>query len=56
MVFYFDVPAAEAALIDAGGVVRAVLSLNGAAILVFGILPGGLLAVCAQAIQRALAT
>jgi NADH-quinone oxidoreductase subunit N len=55
-VMYFDEPAADAAPIEAGGEVRALLSLNGAAILVFGILPGGLLAVCAQAIQRALAT
>ena len=32
------------------------LSVNGAAILVFGILPGGLMAMCAQAILKALAT
>ena len=32
------------------------LSLNGAAVLVFGLLPGGLMAVCRDAILRALAT
>ena len=36
--------------------VRALLSLNGAAILLFGILPGGLMALCTQAIMRALAS
>ena len=34
---------------------RAVLSLNGAAVLVLGVLPGGLMAMCAYAI-KALAT
>ena len=35
---------------------RALLSMNGAAVLLLGILPGGLMALCAQAIVRALAT
>ena len=30
--------------------------LNGLAVLVFGLLPGGLMALCAQAIVKALAT
>jgi len=30
--------------------------MNGAAVLLLGILPGGLMALCAQAIVRALAT
>ena len=54
-VMYFD-PPVDASPIEASGEVRALLSVNGAAILVFGVLPGGLLALCAQAIQRALAT
>jgi NADH-quinone oxidoreductase subunit N len=48
-VMYFDVPTQTAA-IDAGADVRAVLSLNGALVLALGILPGGLMALCAQAI------
>jgi NADH-quinone oxidoreductase subunit N len=32
------------------------MSLNGAAVLVFGLLPGGLMAWCAQAILKTLAT
>ena len=52
---YFDEPA-ETAPIQSSGEVRALLSLNGAAILLFGVLPGGLMALCATAIVRALAT
>jgi NADH-quinone oxidoreductase subunit N len=33
-----------------------VLSLNGAAVLLFGILPGGLMTLCVEAIVKALAT
>ncbi|HJV63399.1 MAG TPA: NADH-quinone oxidoreductase subunit NuoN [Albitalea sp.] len=54
-VMYFDEPA-DAAPIVAGRDVRALLSLNGAAVLGFGLLPGGLMALCAQAIVKALAT
>jgi NADH-quinone oxidoreductase subunit N len=46
---YFDAPA-QTAPIQAGADARAVLSLNGALVLVLGILPGGLMALCAQAI------
>ena len=52
-VMYFDAPA-QSAPIAASGEVRTLLSLNGAAVLVFGILPGGLMALCAQAVVRAL--
>ena len=54
-VMWFDEPADRAAL-AAPGDVRVVMSLNGAAVVVFGILPGGLMALCAQAIVKALAT
>lgn len=52
-VMYFDEPS-DAHPIASTGEVRTILSLNGAAILVFGILPGGLMALCAQAIVKAL--
>jgi NADH-quinone oxidoreductase subunit N len=52
---YFDEPV-EASPIASTGEVRALLSLNGAAILVFGLLPGGLMALCAEAISKALAS
>ncbi len=54
-VMFFDEPV-DTAPIVAGGDVRAILSLNGAAVLLFGLLPGGLMAMCAQAIVKALAT
>ena len=54
-VMYFDEPV-ETAPIVASGEVRALLSLNGAAVLIFGLLPGGLMAVCVNAIGRALTT
>jgi NADH-quinone oxidoreductase subunit N len=54
-IMYFDEPA-ETAPIVAGADVRALLSLNGLAVLLLGLLPGGLMAVCAQAIVKALGT
>ena len=54
-VMYFDEPV-ETAPIVASGEVCALLSLNGAAVLIFGLLPGGLMAVCVNAIGRALTT
>jgi NADH-quinone oxidoreductase subunit N len=54
-IMYFDEPVDRAPIV-ASGEVRALLSLNGAAVLLFGILPGGLMALCAQAVVRALAT
>lgn len=52
-VMYFDEPV-DARPIESTGEVRTLLSLNGAAVLVFGLLPGGLLTLCAQAIVKAL--
>jgi NADH-quinone oxidoreductase subunit N len=52
-VMYFDEPI-DARPIESTGEVRTLLSLNGAAVLVFGLLPGGLLTLCAQAIDKAL--
>jgi NADH-quinone oxidoreductase subunit N len=52
-VMYFEEPV-DTQPIASTGEVRTLLSLNGAAVLVFGILPGGLMALCAQAIVKAL--
>ena len=54
-VMYFEEPADSRPIVSTGEV-RTLLSLNGAAVLVFGILPGGLMAMCAQAIVKALGT
>ena len=54
-VMFFDEPADNRPIASPGDV-RAVLSLNGAAVLVFGLLPGGLMTLCAQAIVKAIAT
>ncbi|MDM0046416.1 NADH-quinone oxidoreductase subunit NuoN [Variovorax dokdonensis] len=54
-VMYFDEPV-TATTVSAPGDVRAVLSLNGALILVLGIVPGGLMTLCAKAIVATLAT
>ncbi|MEX8521073.1 MAG: NADH-quinone oxidoreductase subunit NuoN [Leptothrix sp. (in: b-proteobacteria)] len=54
-VMYFDEPT-ETAPIETTSGARALLSLNGAAVLVFGLLPGGLMTMCAQAIIKTLAT
>jgi len=54
-VMYFDEPT-DTSPIHAPSAARTVLSLNGAAVLVLGLLPGGLMAMCAQAIVKALAT
>ena len=54
-VMYFDAPL-TATSVSAPLDVRFVLALNGALVLVLGLLPGGLMALCADAIVRALAT
>ena len=54
-VMFFDEPIDSHPIVSTGDV-RAMLSLNGVAVLVFGLLPGGLMALCAQAIVKALAT
>jgi NADH-quinone oxidoreductase subunit N len=53
-VMYFDAPT-QTADIDAGLDARSVLSVNGALVLLLGILPGGLMALCAQAVAALLA-
>ena len=53
-VMYFDAPT-QTAEIEAGLDARSVLSLNGALVLLLGILPGGLMALCAQAVAALLA-
>lgn len=52
-VMYFDA-ASQTAPIEAGADVRSVLSINGALVLVLGIVPGGLMALCAQAVASML--
>jgi NADH-quinone oxidoreductase subunit N len=54
-VMYFDQPI-TATTVSAPLDVRAVLSINGALILILGILPGGLMTLCAQAIVKTLGT
>ena len=51
-VMYFDAPPAHVpATIEADKDVRVVLSLNGALVLVLGLMPGGLMTLCAQSID-----
>ena len=52
-VMYFDKPL-TATTVSAAPDVRVVLSINGALILILGLLPGGLMALCAQAIVQSL--
>jgi NADH-quinone oxidoreductase subunit N len=52
---YFDEPTQTAPIVRGQGV-TALLALNGLAVLVFGLLPGGLMAVCRDAIIKALAS
>jgi len=52
-VMYFDAPAGSS-LVAAPFDVRAVLSLNGALLLILGVVPGGLMALCANAVTRML--
>ena len=54
-VMYFDAPL-TAGKVSAPFDARVVLSINGALVLILGVLPGGLMALCADAIVRALAT
>ncbi|WP_457326254.1 NADH-quinone oxidoreductase subunit NuoN, partial [Roseateles sp. P5_E11] len=54
-VMFFDAPT-DTAPLAAPADVRFVMTLNGAAVLVFGLLPGGLLELCKVAIRQALAT
>jgi NADH-quinone oxidoreductase subunit N len=52
---YFDEPVDTQPIVSTGDV-RAMMSLNGVAVLAFGILPGGLMTLCVQAIVKALTT
>ncbi len=54
-VMYFDDPI-TATTVSAPADVRAVLSINGALVLILGILPGGLMTLCADAILRTLSS
>jgi NADH-quinone oxidoreductase subunit N len=54
-VMYFDAPITVTTVSAPAGI-RAVLSINGALVLILGILPGGLMTLCAQAILKTLAT
>ncbi len=54
-VMYFDEPL-TATTVSAPLDVRMVLTLNGALVLILGILPGGLMSLCADAIMRSLAS
>ena len=54
-VMYFD-ESVDTRPIESSADVRLVMSLNGVAVLAFGILPGGLMTLCVQAIVKALAT
>jgi NADH-quinone oxidoreductase subunit N len=54
-VMYFDEPV-DTSPIVASSEVKTLLSLNGAAVLLFGLFPGGLMALCVNAIGKALTT
>jgi NADH-quinone oxidoreductase subunit N len=55
-VMYFDEPAADARRIHGERGVQALLAVNGMALLLLGLLPGGLMEMCKTAILRAVAT
>jgi NADH-quinone oxidoreductase subunit N len=52
-VMYFD-PPLTVTTVSASADVRFVLALNGGWVLVLGLLPGGLMALCANAVVQAL--
>ena len=55
-VMYFDAPAPDGAAPAERPGVHALLAVNGGAVLLLGILPGGLMGLCSAAILRALAS
>jgi NADH-quinone oxidoreductase subunit N len=55
-VMYFDVPQTPVHAITAPGDARVVLSINGALILILGIMPGGLMTLCSQSISSIVKT
>ncbi len=52
---YFDAPPAHVGNIEATTDVRVVLTVNGALVLLLGLLPGGLMALCARAVAAMMA-
>jgi len=54
-IMYFDEPIDTSPIVSSLEA-RALLSLNGIAVLVFGLLPGGLMTLCRDAIVKALTT
>jgi NADH-quinone oxidoreductase subunit N len=54
-VMYFDAPI-TATTVSAPADVRAVLTLNGALVLILGLMPGGLMSLCYQAMAKTLTT
>jgi NADH-quinone oxidoreductase subunit N len=54
-VMFFDEPTQTAPVVSTTGV-SVLLAVNGAAVLVLGLLPGGLMAICRDAIVKALTT
>ena len=54
-VMYFDEPTLGP-IVQSHGAAGVLLMANGAAVLIFGLLPGGLMALCRDAVIRALAT
>ncbi len=54
-VMYFDAPRSSEPIVRGQGV-SALLAANGLAVLLFGVLPGGLMALCRDAIVKALAS
>ncbi|MFT3816265.1 MAG: NADH-quinone oxidoreductase subunit NuoN [Rubrivivax sp.] len=55
-VMYFDVPRGAVPPAERSAGVSALLAANGLAVLLFGVLPGGLMALCRDAIVKALTT
>jgi NADH-quinone oxidoreductase subunit N len=55
-VMYFDQPVTAVGALSAPLDVRAVLSINGALVLFLGLVPGGLMALCANAVVQMLGT
>jgi len=55
-VMYFDVPRGAVPQPERSAGVSALLAVNGLAVLLFGVLPGGLMALCRDAIVKALTT
>jgi NADH-quinone oxidoreductase subunit N len=53
---YFDAADSRVSLTSGPGEVRALLAFNGALVLALGLLPGGLMTLCAEAIRLALAS